>query len=229
MKKILTIILALVLTASVFALAACNFDFDSTWDFKADNYDDAIALFEEFFADTIKQTNVTSTVNDGEDDCTYYVDGDKAYSISGNFKHYSYVQDGEYYYGWVLEDEDSVSGMIMKGKDLYDDNYPGFTFYFTPYYMLEETATFNCEVKGSSKKENGAETTEATLKLTATLGQENLVVNAKAVNGLVTEYDYAYSYFDEDEQDTVTVTINQTLEYGSAHIDIPDLSEYLVE
>ena len=219
-KIILSITLALVMTL---ALCACSFELggDETWEYKANNKEGSVQLFNDFFEKTFANTNQVVTVKSGDE--TLYVeniDGTSdyvSYAASSNDT-WSFIKEGEYIYAMNGED----TNFYMVGETNY--NY-GYFVYKSTISIAEkvpdgEGVTFNCESKGSSKDGKGS----ATFSLEIKNGDAGSIkITASSKDDLVETI--TFTFVSEGNTSTVTMTIV----YGSASVTVPDISGWIKE
>lgn len=220
------LVLGLISLASVFSLAACsldNLEIKSTWEFESEEMEGIQELFDDFVEDTTKVTNIIVTIDDGEDTYQEIHAGDRSQSHFDGIDSYTFILDGEYYYAWG----DSDGGLFVKTREAYDDYHDNFQYIFNMYRMIEtETATYYCKVQGETTTKGQEEDSYATLHLTITDGEERLVIDAEAEDGLVVRYGYTYTYYDEEFETNETVVFSATMVYGTASVEIPDMTDW---
>lgn len=216
--KTVKLILALALAlATVFSTAACSVELggEETWEYSSDEKEGVIQLFDDFFEGTYKNTNQIVTVKNGEKLVeTETIDGTSSfveYSTNGA-KSYSF-KDGEEFIYVVSAEESSY---YMKGEENYNYGRYAYKLFLEGFKEVPgDSVTFKCEVKGSSKDDVSSET--ITLEAThSELG--SLKLEATAKNDLV----QTAAVTTVEGENTVVMTF--TFEYGSAKVEIPDIS-----
>lgn len=217
-EKLLAALLAL---GMVFSLCACGSEpaAEETWSDSAEGRDGCIALVNDFFAETFKNTNQTVTVDgasgnisvemiDGSSSFVQYAYGTKTYAFKDGADYLYAVDDGEMRYYTV-------------SKDAYDYGY----FAYTTYFDLESLPPDNdgysyaCSVQGSR---NGEESV-STLTLEMKSGEGPVTVTATAKNGLVERIAYTAGEGEE------LFKLSMTIVYGNASVTVPDISGWSEE
>ena len=230
--KYLFVLIAIVaILACSFALVGCHFEFDGSGNFEetADGEEDAMALFDGFVEDTLANTNqiVTTVYTYGEDDTTIVetIDGDKSLIQTDGISLYYFVQDGKYMSAVSGKD----GGRYSEDKDAYDQNRYAYAECFDV-VIDEDDVQYHCEIKTTVNGKVGTKgatgEANATLTFTASMGDERLEVTATAKDGLVTSYVSTSTYVPADSTEPVTEKETLTFVYGTAHIELPDMSDW---
>ncbi len=222
MKKILSVILALLCLIPLFTLTACEFNLEGTetWDNSADGKEDCVSMFNEFFAETFKNTNQVATVKlGGEMLFVETIDGAKDFiSYSNGTKTYSFIDGSNYVYAMSGEENGDV---YFVDKAYYDYGYFAYKGYILSDELPDEGVTYKCTDKGEGTfgKDDGKNTSTAELNFEITDNNgESVKIKASAKNGLVESV--SYTYLEDGKENTLTVSIV----YGSASVTVPDIS-----
>lgn len=214
-KTLLTISLALIMA---FSLLACTIQSggDETWEYSADTKEGCEELFNDFFKETLENTNMIVTMKgNGNPVSTETIDGTSdyiTYATTGT-ETYSFIKDEEYIYAMTGDD----SNYYMVGKDNYDYGYQVYKHSLNIFEALpEEGATYSCEVKGGTT--DGNSTNNLTLEFKANVG--SIKFEASSENDLVKTITITRI---EEGQTYIT---DMTIEYGSASVTVPDISDW---
>lgn len=231
MKKTLTLILALLsCVALLLALGACaltpeEITSEESSEATADTKDSCKALIDEFFQNTLESGNLVATTTfDGSTrvesvvgDASCVVDHETGTTFWGFKRGEEFIaacayEDGCYY---------------MTGENYYNAYYCYFMSTVRVIdYFTDEDGSFNCVVKTESKTSTvgGKEVTESTSDLTFDFVTEagTIRITANAKDGLVQEFTYDM----HDESENRTVTTKTTFAYGSAAVELPDISDW---
>ena len=205
--------------AMVFALCACSVELggEETWEYSADDKEGTVQLFNDFFAETFKNTNQTVTANsEGKDQFVETIDGTSdyaTYSESGA-ETWSFIKDDEYIYAMTGED----TKYYTVSEEYYGYGYFAYKRNLDFFDMLpEEGITYSCEVKGSSKDGSS----NSTLTLEVKNGDEgSITINASSKDDLVDTITLSST------QEGATVNTTMTIVYGSASVTTPDISDW---
>ena len=212
-KKVFSMLLAL---AIVFALCACSFELGGTetWENTSEERDGAKQLYNDFFAKTFENTNLTVTTKTANDSSVEIVDGtsDHATFTGSGAETYAFIKDGEYIYAM------SDSEYFMTGEERYGYAYKMYKKSLDVFALLDEDpasgATFSCTVKG--EKKDGVSSTDLTLVVKN--GEYSITINANAKDDLV----QSVTVVRVDEDGSTTSTMN--FQYGGASITLPDIT-----
>lgn len=210
--------LVLVIAASV---CACSVEVggDETWNYSAEDKDGALELFNNFAEKTFADTNQVVTVkSDGKDLLVETIDGTSEYSEAATTgaKGYAFI-DGDKY---ISAMDTKESKYYMEGKDAYDRAFRGYkqllSFLNTP---DDDSLTFDCKVEGKSNDGKSTETITMTIKK----GDEGSAsVKAESEDGLIQSISYKVDYSDSETNEKYDLEF--TFEYGSAKVEIPDIT-----
>lgn len=220
LKILLTAMLVLVIAASV---CACSVEVggEETWNYSAEDKDGALKLFNNFAEKTFADTNQVVTVkSDGKDLLVETIDGTSEYSETAatGAKSYLFI-DGDKY---ISAMDTKESKYYMEGKDAYDSVFRGYkrllllSFLDTP---DDDSMTFDCKVEGKS---NAGKSTE-TITMTIKKGDKGSAsVKAASEDGLIRNISYKVDYSDSESNEKYDLEF--TFEYGSAKVEIPDIT-----
>ena len=154
------------------------------------------------------------------------IDGTTSYLTNDGIERYAFIQDGKY----MAALKDEYGATYREDKEGYDMYRYEYAFVINIINAMDQDATYLCNVKGESKgtisKDSSTEESTATLTLTVTKGEETLTVNATAKNGLIESFSYTHTYYDEDFAEKITDTASLAFTYGTAHIELPDMSDW---
>lgn len=238
MKKrsiLLVSFVLIVVLSCVAALAACSVNFEvdeeGNWDSMLETREEVIEFYEEFFKDTLANTNqvVTSKFapyGEEEQVTVETIDGTTSYLTNDGIDRYVFVQDGKQMYAI----KDSFSAMYKEDEIAYDMCRYEYTFIISVIDSMDADATYLCSVKGDSKgkttQDGSTEERNETFTLTVTDGENKLTATATAKNGLVVNFAYTNVYIDDETGDKITDTASLAFVYGSAHVELPDMSDW---
>lgn len=231
-KNLFTTLLAGTLcAATAVSFSACGLfdgpiESEGTVEASADGKEDCTQLLNDFFAETLKQTNmVVTTKGNGEVQTTESIDGEKGKveMAATGATVYTFLDGGEYYYGFLSDDG---SKYLQSGKELYDQYHPYFMSTFAIFDMIPaDEATFAANYVINEKEtidgENStySSTGEMNFEITAEGGK--LTVTAEAKDGLVQKYTVV-----NDTKGEETRTSESTFVYGTASFTVPEKSAF---
>ena len=224
MKKAVTLILSAVCVISILALSACDITLSGTetWDNSADDREGTVALFEEFFEDTFKNSNQVVTAKSADEEIfVETIDGASDYLVYTNgVKTYAFVDGNDYYYAMCSED----SNTYWVDETYYGYGYCVFRNYLGIFEALpdDEDLTYSCNVKGEGTLgENDKNTSTSTLTMEIKNGEAgSITITANAKNNLVESCTYTHT----EEGETQIITFD--FAYGSASVTIPDITDW---
>ena len=219
------IVLLFILVFTGLLLIACKINFedgDATWDNTSDDKETSIELYEAVISETLKKTKLFVTIDTDGEVMKQTVDGTTTKNEFDDFIEYVYVKDGNYYYAENMDSE-----VNYKSKVNYDLKYASYRRELKSYDYFGDDATYHCERKGKSETVNGVETSEETVKLTITKGEESLVIEATAKNYLIVGFKLTLTTKSEGTKYT-TVT-EMKFEYTDPTITLPDFSTWKYE
>lgn len=238
MKKISTIVCAVVLVVSMLAFSACNFMIggESTWEYESSDKEGTVELVSQFFEKTFANTNQVVTVKSkGEPFFTETIDGTSDHVVydGASTETYSFINEEGYIYAMAFasssEEDSDTSKSYWVSKDYYDSGYFAYKFYVTVFELLpEEGITFNCKVSGKGTIGENDEQSDSTSTLTLEVKNGDvgsITITATSKNDLVESVSYSQTAID-DNGETVNSNLLLTFEYGSASVTVPDLSDW---
>ena len=207
--------------AMVFALCACSVELggEETWNYSADNKEDTVKLFNDFFEKTFKNTNQTVTAkSNGQDYFVETIDGTSDYTkySTNGAEAWAFIKDGEYISAITGED----SSYYMVSEEYYGYSYFTYKNIIDIFDNLpEEGLTYSCESSGSSKGDNSTSTLTYEIKS----DEGSVKVSASAKDGLVETINIS------NTQEGTTMNTTMTIVYGSASVTVPDISGWSKE
>lgn len=223
-KLIFFAIVLVVCVVGVFAFTACNLnnikiEGEGKTDYSADTKKDCMPLLNGLFEDALKNPNVVvTTKQNGTTTGIEKVLGTKScFEVpDSEGKTYAFIQDGKYY---VAEAGELT---YKTGKDKYDEKYCLFLYPIkTIDALAADSGTFACEYHGQDKglitKDKQVSESSGTFSFTYTGSDVTYTITATLKNDLVETLTFS---------DGKNTTINYTFAYGSASVELPDISAW---
>ena len=221
MKRVcIMVLVAMLCISTVFALAACKVTTESSNDVSVSNREDSLELLGDFLKGALENPNMVITVKEGNTlSFTQSILGKAScvvFSDENTPDAYAFTQGDEYIATY------KNAGTYSVDKNEYDYTYRMFLMSTGIDYYLENevSGSYSCTVK-AEKKEN--ETT-STLTFKVVTDEGTLKIDASAKNGKVQTLTAVTAYQGEEP-----VTYDLSFVYGSARVNVPDISNWEIE
>lgn len=204
------------------ALCACSVQVggEETWNYTAEDAESSMKLFDQFFEKTRAEANQTITAKSGDTVILEesIADGkDYTFYPGTNAKAWAWM-DGETPY-YAMESPDSQ--VFFTEKEYYESGSQAYRQYLEMFRGLVEDmegVTWSCALDGKKVKDDSDET----LKLTLSFEGASIVLEGTSHNGLVQTCTYKETDPAQGEQPTRSQ--EYTFAYGSAKVDLPDIT-----
>ena len=184
---------------------------------------EAAEAYGDFISGTLGSDNVIVTINNnGEPFLTEIIDGDKDFSeYSYGTKDYAFTDGGDHIYA---SDDGDIKYYLIDA-DEYNYHYGSYFFYINLFADLSlEGVTVELTSEGTKKTVDDKTIVSGTMSATIAYENITIVVNAVKADDLITSVS-TNTTFSTPEGDEVTL-FEITFEYGTAKVDIPDLTDW---